>query len=224
MKTKLNFAPPPRLFKRTLLFPGSFNPPGNHHVAIVSALAQITDVDEIRIVPIGHYGAKRSFVDGALRLQMVQAAFAGITDRIVIRDDKLASYPSNWGMQVELVTEPQIDLMPRFPGSLAMPILLRDVWHVIGADNVSKIRTEWNEGDRLWSECNWLIVSRVGHELPEPLPPNHRVLDGNGICAGESSTAIVARIEAGDEAWRSLVPPAVADIITAHNLYRRTDQ
>ncbi len=93
---------------------------------------------------------------------------------------------------------------------------------LIGADQVSAL-PRWREPAALLSEVNFVIMARPGWRFDwHALPPAFRVLQNNVVEAPLmeiSSTDIRRRVRAG-QPIDQLVPPAVADYIREHGLYR----
>ena len=93
---------------------------------------------------------------------------------------------------------------------------------LIGADQVAAL-PRWREPAALLREVNFVVMARPGWSFDwHTLPPEFRVLQNNVVEApliDISATDIRRRVRAG-EPIDHLVPPAVADYIQSHNLYR----
>lgn len=192
--------------RRIAILGGSFNPPGLHHVALVEALAG--RFDEVRVVPCGPRPDKPAvaLLPPVYRAAMADLAFGRIAGVVVdLFDLELPRFTTHW------------QLHERF-GSLG------ELWLVVGADWIeaggskgSVIQRQWHEGERLWREANFLVLSRPGHPIAQAdLPPHCEVLE---LKIEGSSTLIRERLARGEEI-ASLVPPALSGYIERYGLYR----
>jgi nicotinate-nucleotide adenylyltransferase len=120
------------------------------------------------------------------------------------------------------------------------------LFFVMGADSWSEITT-WREWERVLLMTDQIVVTRPGYELDTahvtPLV-REKIVDVRGLDQAEiarrveassgakiyvtdavfmdvSATAIRHSISEGTDAWRSLVPTAVADYIRKYGLYRK---
>lgn len=211
----------PTLFQRVLLMAGGFDPFAQHHKDIVLALSEIPDVNRIVIYPVGPYRdpnsgfpEKNPLASIQHRVAMCRLGTQGI-DRIEVDDydARILGFTSTWDQLIRYSSTPRRDCFALFGPMLLMPVLVRDVWLVIGADNVQYIKT-WNDGSELWNNARFIIVSRPG-EAPTELPKNYRSLKLN--LTGNSKN-IRPHIANGD-AWEHLVPPDVAEYIKLNGLY-----
>ena len=224
------FDPPPVLFERVLLWPGSFDPPGKHHrkiaealVALRKALLANEPAVPIRIIikTVGNYGTKQQRAANHHRIAMTRLAFEDLPavefDFSDLEEE--TGFTSNHQLQAGLAFEPVHTLSHEyFTPTHTIPGILREVWHAIGADNVSGIRTEWNEGRRMWEYGRFLIITRPGH-TPEVLPPRSKLLE---LQRHGSSSDIRQRVTGG-KPYRTLVAnAAVADYLAQHGVYKPT--
>jgi nicotinate-nucleotide adenylyltransferase len=95
----------------------------------------------------------------------------------------------------------------------------------MSADAFADLPT-WHDPERLVALARIAVAPRRGHELPDPAPVIERLpgLSGrldlfDGPDLDVSGSDIRARVLAG-RSIAGLVPPAVADYIDAHHLYR----
>ena len=190
--------------RRIALFGGSFNPPGSHHREIVREAAK--RCDEVIVVPCGPRPDKGSYndVEPLHHAAMVDKTFCDLP-----------------GVRVDLFDLEQdrftrtVDLLTRYASEGEVWLLVgADL--VVGADDRPEIRRDWYEGERLWREARFLIVTRAGGELDESaLPPRHEILRLD--LEGASST-IRDRAYRG-ESLEGLVVPEVADTLERYGLY-----
>jgi nicotinate-nucleotide adenylyltransferase len=191
--------------RRIGLFGGSFDPVHAAHLALArAALAQLA-LDELRWVPVGQAWQKaRALTDAAHREAMLRLAIVDEPRFVLERCELMREGPS---YTIDTVRE----LQAAVPGAS---------WFlVIGQDQYAGLHT-WHRVDELLRLVTLAVAVRSGAaaaadarvraapmrriELP-PMPV--------------SATDIRARVAAG-EAIADLVPPAVADYIDRHRLYR----
>ncbi len=192
--------------KSIAVFGGSFNPPGEHHRAIVREVAAV--VDEVVVVPCGPRPDKPPTNDVAtvFRAAMVDMNFRGLAKVTVDLSDL-----------ENCVFTRTCELDERFRRDA-------DVWHVVGADLVagggrggSEIQRLWHDGTRLWSEAQFIVVHRPGYDLnAADLPPHHRVIE---IAYDGASSGIRSQLF-HHQATEGLLLPEVAAYIERHGLYR----
>lgn len=208
----------PVLFERVALYPGSFDPINNNHLDIIAHLCSL-DVDKVIVWPVGPYGSKMQRAPHEHRREMIIRATKDFPD-VVCRFDDLErerGYTSNYRMQMDLSVVPQDALRDELMIPLAMPMLVREIWHVIGADNVGSIRSDWNEGDEMWRKARFLIVP-CDHVTLTELPNRAKMLP---ISARNLRCKIIRHlIRSGEDRWQSAVPDSVAEYILKHSLYR----
>lgn len=207
-----------------IIYAGRFDPPTCAHRAVVEALdlfAQLRTAEgqgswEVVVWLHEAYGNKEVHAPPSVRSEWMQTLVRGLhtaTARDVPVDD-----------DDERPYVPQMDMYRAYrtvrllaPGGELFTVPA-NVIQVIGADNVPNIRT-WEEPEELWKR-NWLILPRPGSVLPDELPPQSHVLGAGFYRAQEvSATDVRDKIAAGDNTWRTLVMPGVAEAIVQHRLY-----
>lgn len=170
--------------KRVAIFGGSFNPPGRHHRAIATRLAEM--FDEVRVIPCGPRPDKPTTdtVPAVYRAALADLTFGPVPGVTVdLFDLEQASFTTNIRLQERFADE-------------------GEVWHVVGADLVeggskddSLIQRTWERGRELWSKAQFLVMKRPGYALAtEDLPPKSEVLE---MDEEGSSTAIREAIGRG---------------------------
>lgn len=196
-------APMPRSIA---IFGGSFNPPGNHHAAIATRLAEV--FDEVRVIPCGPRPDKpvTGSVPPVYRAALADIVFGGLAKVVVDLSD----------FEQEVFTRNH-ELQSRFEGR-------GEVWHVVGADLIaggargeSLIQRTWERGGQLWHQANFAVLKRPGFELDSrDLPPHSREVE---LFVEGSSTVIRERLGHGTDVTGLLHPRALA-YIERYGLYR----
>lgn len=193
----------------TIIFSGSFDPPGNHSVITAKALARFAGRnDEAWIIPYGGRPGKQGLSTPRDRRQMILCAFEGIQKVIVDFMD----------LGRNEIT-PNVDMDRHFKRHQPE----RAVWHVVGSNMItggaskqSKIQLKWKEG--LWAFENLYFIILVTPGVPfNPidLPPNYKLLE---VDAQATSQDIRNRVSLG-ESIDDLVPPKVLSYIRTNGLY-----
>jgi nicotinate (nicotinamide) nucleotide adenylyltransferase len=192
--------------QRIAVFGGSFNPPGCHHRLMVEALAK--DFDKVLVVPCGPRPDKATTqdIDLVFRAALVDLAFRELPKVEIDNSD----------LEYAIFTRTH-ELQQRYEAQ-------GELWHVVGADlalgggqGQSFIHRVWQDGARLWNDLNFIVVKRLGYELPpEDYPPRCKLLE---LAAAGSSTEIrenlFRRLDVS-----ALVDPAVGAYIERYGLYR----
>lgn len=196
------------------VFGGTFDPPHLAHLVIVQEALHQCALDRLLLVPaaVPPHKPDRAITDGALRLEMLGAATAGM-ERVAVSDLELRREgPSYTVDTLRALREEHPDAALHL---------------VLGADQVRELDT-WREADEVRRLATLVVFRRAG-EAPEPPGAG-----GGGAGAGArpgalveiriprldiSSTEIRRRVGAG-EPVRFLVPDAVLDIVEREGLYR----
>jgi nicotinate-nucleotide adenylyltransferase len=90
---------------------------------------------------------------------------------------------------------------------------------IMGSDSLLELGT-WKDHDELLSLVTLVVFPRPGHALEGPrVPKNCVVLSAEGVGFDLCSSAVRERVKKG-RSIRYLVPSAVGEYITRHNLYR----
>ncbi|MBN8510804.1 MAG: nicotinate-nucleotide adenylyltransferase [Burkholderiales bacterium] len=191
--------------RRIGLFGGSFDPVHVAHLALArAALAQLA-LDELRWVPAGQAWQKtRAMTPAVHREAMLRLAIADEPRWRLERCELQRSGPS---YTVDTVRE----LQAAEPGAS---------WFlVIGQDQYAGLHT-WHRFDELLRLVTLAVALRPGAAAEaDPRVRAAPLLRIELPPMAVSATAIRARVAAG-EGIAGLVPPAVADYIYRHRLYR----
>ncbi len=219
---------PPVLFERVLLYPGTFNPWCEHHRTCVNALVKIKERREavepvvpvsVVVWPVGDYGKGGELAPPQARKDMLYAGLSDLIEakKVVLETHDLdyayAGYTPTAEMQARLAARPRTALHEEFYTVRAMPTVIVQVWHVLGADNVPNI-TGWEDGSALWKHGRFIILSREGTVSAE-LPPHHTLLD---LKMKGNASDVRKNIRSG-KPWEHLVPKGVAVCIKRRGLY-----
>lgn len=194
-------------------FGGTFDPPHLGHQAIARAAADRFALQAVLWAPAGRqpFKAERQTASFGDRLAMTTLA-CEVDPRFrpsaldAPREDGTANYTA--------------DSLRR----LHVEVPAAEVFCLAGADSFADLG-HWKEPETLLALAEWIVVSRPGFVLREPVgmaltPAQHRrihLLDA--VHEDVSATGLRLSLRAGDPC-RNLLCPAVADYIEAHGLYR----
>jgi len=155
--------------KSIAIFGGSFNPPGIHHFKIVQEISLL--FNEVIVLPCGLRQNKDSvnYVESKHRQIMCQLTFSDLLKvKLDFSDINKSFFTPTWNLQ------------KRFEKS-------GNIFHVIGADlvkggcqNKSEIQTSWYNGQQVWQELNFIVITRQGYNISlQDLPPQNQLLNLN---------------------------------------------
>jgi NAD+ kinase len=191
---------------RIALFGGSFNPPGLHHRAIATALAQ--RFDNVIVIPCGPRPDKEStnHVPAIYRAAMADMAFAEL-DKVEV---------DLFDLEQPIFTR-TCDLDTRYASR-------GEVWHTVGVDLIaggasgaSAIQLTWEKGEQLWNTARFIVLKRHGLVFDAAdLPPHAEVIE---LDVPGASSDIRNRLAHGQsvETWVAERPLAY---IQRYGLYR----
>ena len=186
---------------RTVIIGGTFNPVHVGHLMLAEEVRVQEGFDRVVFVPSNKPAHK--VVDGTTvsqRLEMLRLAVQGFD--IVVETCELAREGISYSIDTVRYLLDHYDLEGR-------PAL------VLG-DDLFESFGSWKDAQELSRLAELLVAHRkFAHQLSSPWP--HRYLDNKLIDV--SSTEIRQRVRAG-RAWKALVPPAVAEFMEIHHLYR----
>jgi len=196
--------PTPQL--RIAIYAGSFDPPTRSQRHDIELLLQ-QGFDEVVVCPV----VPKSPVDEHVhaspmhRAALVTLGFSGV-DRVSIDYDDISlnRYTSPLGLEARHQTRGEI-------------------WHVVDAEDVaptgnerSVIQTQWEGGEKLWSESRLVILAppsstiAAGHR-----PPNSMVVQ----CPEQQTSPEVRKSVLERRSIAELTMPLVSDYIERHNLF-----
>jgi nicotinic acid mononucleotide adenylyltransferase len=193
----------------TILYSGSFDPPGYHNIAIAKALSDFaSDNDIVWVIPYGGRPGKNGISRWQDRREMILRALCGsrkaLLDFMDLRHKEMT---------------PNVDMDRRFRNGQPN----REVWHVIGANMIiggakkqSKIHLKWKEGPWVFDHLNFIVLVSPDSPIDEvDLPPHHKILTVNVQATSQEIRNRVLRGEPIDH----LVPPNVLSYIQEQKLY-----
>jgi len=193
--------------QRIVIYGGSFNPPGRHHVEIVKALAE--QFDRVVVLPCGFRPDKQSAnqVTDVQRRAMIEMTFNNLNKvEISFRDLEHGEYTRTYELD---------KIMQQEYG--------HNLWYAVGTDLIqggssgnSEIQSSWFRGKDLWQDLNFAIVTRKDMPAsPCDFPP-HNILVSADVLG--SSSEIRRRLAQG-KSISALVTPEVENYILKNNLY-----
>lgn len=190
--------------RRIGLLGGTFDPPHIGHLVAAVEVRHRLDLDVVLLVPAGdpwQKSATRSVSPAAVRLEMVEAAVAGIRGVEASDIEVRRAGPS---YTVDTVAE----MRAAEPG-LGISLIL-------GREAAAGLAT-WERPEELLAQVELVVVDRPSGSAVAPLDRAAREVHVPQIEV--SSTDLRRRVRAG-EPIDVLVPEAVASLIARHDLYR----
>jgi|TARA_B110000977_G_scaffold182617_1_gene244424 nicotinate-nucleotide adenylyltransferase len=205
------------------LFGGTFNPVHIGHLRVAAELAELLQVDSIRLMPCAfppHRGTPQA--TALQRLEMLQAALAN--QSVLVADDLELQRPEpSYSIDTLKLVREQIGTQ-------------QPLFFCLGMDALAKIDT-WQQWQELLNHCHIVVSSRPDSALPQPGPladwidahrcddlPSLRQSSGGKIHFCEltmldlSSTEIRRKLARGENI-QFMTPDAVVDYIQQHHLY-----
>jgi nicotinate-nucleotide adenylyltransferase len=180
------------------LFGGTFDPIHRAHLVIGREAADAFSLDQILFVPAANPPHKAAGASYEHRFRMVELACA--VDRRFVASRLEEGAEKSYSVHT-------IERARREGG---------DLFFVIGADAFAEIQT-WYRSQEVIDAVEFIVVTRPGHRYASP--PGSRVHRLETVALPISSSEVreaLARGEVPDE-----VPPAVAEYIQRHGLYRK---
>lgn len=175
--------------KRVAVLGGSFDPITTGHLKVACEIIHARKADEVWIVPCGVRPDKPSlktpYMHRLLMCHLAVNTTFGSSFPIRVCDIEGAEKSA-------LAT---YHLMQRLRNEYPTKTFL----FVIGADLLETLKT-WeapgvpNAGQRLWNECDFLLMERPGYEIPSDLPSNFTLL--TGALKEETSSSEIRRTRA----------------------------
>ncbi|MEZ5306374.1 MAG: nicotinate-nucleotide adenylyltransferase [Pyrinomonadaceae bacterium] len=213
--------------KRIAFYGGTFDPVHNGHMAVAEGISKRFGLDEFHFVPAFHAPHKPE--------NRPTSAFHRYSMLALATASRSGLYVSP--LEVEQPSRPYtIETLARlweiYPEDRLM--------FVIGADSWEEITT-WREWERLLTSVDIAVVTRPGYELrTEHVTDKAReiIIDARGenpfdgqtegtriyftdvAFVDVSATRIRTAVADGENAWRDMVPPEVAEYIDKYEIYR----
>ena len=187
---------------RLAIFGGTFDPIHYAHLTVAREAARQFALARVLLIPASMPPHKSG------------ATSAGYEDRyrmveIACQDEPLFE-PSR--LEAGSGRSYSIDTIEKVKAGLAPG---DEVYFLIGADAFAEIKT-WFRWQTVLQEVDFIVVARPGH--PYSVPPAARVHRLDGLALPVSSSAIRARLAAGEAPTE--VPPAILSYISQQGLYR----
>lgn len=196
--------------RKIILFGGSFDPPGMHHIKICILLRKLYPAAKIVILPCGYRKDKcNRNIKIEHRIRLVGLAFSTllmlggiqIDDYDLVNDCFTATH--------------ELDAKYSKHG---------DVWHLVGTDIISGGAEKKSEIHRVWArketdfcELQYLVSGRTGTKwATEDMPPKHEFV---AMPFPGSSTVIRRLCAAGKESFKNYVNTSVGNYIAKNELY-----
>ena len=184
---------------KTAIFGGTFDPIHRAHVLVAREAADAFSLDRVLFIPAANPPHKEAGASYEDRYKMVELACAGeprfIPSRLEQGREKSYSIHT-------------IEHVKAQPDS-------GEVFFVIGSDAFAEIRS-WYRWEAVVRETEFIVVSRPGHAYSIPQGARVHRLETVALPVSSSETRqALARGEIPDE-----LPPAVAEYIREHGLYK----
>jgi nicotinate-nucleotide adenylyltransferase len=189
--------------RKIAVFPGSFDPPHNGHLAVANYLCAHEDFDEVwfTVTPHNPLKEKRALSPTDTRMAMAQLAIAPYPAFRVCDIERALPQPS-------YTINTLAALQERYPQH-AFTL-------VIGADNWANLR-HWKDYRRIIDEFDLLIYPRDGYDLRTALRfPRIKCMPAPEIQL--SATLIREAVQRGEDI-RRFVPEPIYTYIKTHTLY-----
>jgi nicotinate-nucleotide adenylyltransferase len=217
--------------RRVAIYGGTFDPVHRGHLEVARRVRELFDLDEVLFVPAFVPPHKRDagILSPFHRVAMLALAIQD-DDRFQISTIELDQPERPYAIDTVSRLKTQLGAGHRF-------------FFLIGADSWAELHT-WHQWRQLLNLCDLIVVTRPGYELRANVPAEvARIVDMRGQSTKEilaevaneigprvyfsdgasmdvSATAIRAAASVNDEAaLQKMLPPAVANYITKHQLY-----
>jgi len=176
---------------------GTFDPVHNAHLAMARAALEALDLKRVLFIPTGHPQYREpAIASGRHRLEMLRLALAG---EAAFEIDPRELQPGASGYTVDTLRALHAEGQD-------------DLYLLMGADQYAKLGS-WHNPQDILKLAKIAVFARPGVELQEPvdlIPMQPMPI---------SSSELRARAARGEE-LSAFVPPAVANYIARHALYR----
>lgn len=186
---------------RVAILGGSFDPITTGHLKVACEIVHTRKADEVWIVPCGVRPDKPSlrtpYMHRLLMCHLAVNTTFGSTFPIRVCDYEMAEPEalSTYHLMKRLSSE--------YPSKKFM--------FVIGADLLESLKS-WpapgvvDAGEKLYRECNFLLMERPGYEIPPDLPDNFTLLEG-----GATQVQVVSEEISSSEIRRRIAPRVTGD-------------
>ena len=186
--------------KKVLLFPGAFNPPHLGHVGMLEVALKEGEFDEVWIIPSG----KR--IDKIISTSYEHRRNLGNLFVTYLQD--------KFSIPIRLDTTELDDLEGRLTEEILKEIKSNkevEIIQLIGLDGYLNLRNSL-----VGSKEKFLIVRRLGFDLPSDFSETNNVKILSEETSGVSSTEIRSLVKDGNMSYVDLVPENIANYIAEH--------
>ena len=171
---------------------GAFDPPQNGHVALARAALEQLPIDRLVVLVVADPGHRATVADAEARLQLAQAAFAGLG---------------------EVVLDPHA-----FTVDAVRDSRFGDALFIVGADEGASFPS-WKDPEEVLRRVKLAVGTRSGYPPADLERYGDRVVAFELASPAVSSSEVRERVARG-ESIAELVPEAVAGAISRLGLYR----
>jgi nicotinate-nucleotide adenylyltransferase len=186
---------------RTAIFGGTFDPIHTAHLEVARRAADQYWLDRVLFIPAGNPPHKHADASFEHRYRMVELACAADPHFVASRLEEGAA------------TSYSIDTIERVKAG--DDVGNGPLFFIIGSDAFAEIQT-WRRWEDVIRAVEFIVVARPGHEITGPHGARVHRLDSVELPVSSSDIReALARGESSAE-----LPPAVADYIRDHRLYR----
>jgi nicotinate-nucleotide adenylyltransferase len=188
--------------KKIGIYGGTFDPVHHGHLILARETAEQLLLERVVFMPaaVSPHKLETTSTAGELRLEMLRAAVAG-DELLDVSDAELQRPPPSY----------TIDTVEAFRSSTPDA----ELFYLIGEDQLPKLHT-WHRIEELRRLVQFVVLSRGSERPATDFPTIQRQI-------GISATEIRNRVATG-RSIRYLVPPAVEEIITRHQLYQEQNR
>ncbi len=189
-------------------FGGSFDPVHRGHIQLARSVMNEAQLDQVVFMPAGQAPHKKESPRASAhhRLAMLRLALRGEEGMSIDARELQRSGPSYTVFSMQAIHEEHPEA---------------ELFFLIGQDSLAHLH-QWYRVDELRHLVHFLVVGRPGHDIEAAAAQ----ADDAGVHwtlvsmpPDEVSSSAVRRVIQEGGNWRKLLPTAVADYVTEHDLY-----
>jgi len=198
---------------------GTFDPFHAGHLALARAARDQLGLDRVLVMPaaIPPHKLGQAISPVAERVAMIEAGIAG-EPRLEMSRLELERGGPSW----------TVDTVAELAGAERAAGREPDIFVILSAESFAGLPT-WHQAERLLELARIVVAPRAGHPPPDAVTierlaggRSDRVIAIDGPFLNVSASSI-RRLAAAGRPLGDLVPPAVAEYIEAHRLYRQPE-
>lgn len=198
--------------KSIVIYGGSFNPPHNMHFSIAEqALKQYEEIEKVIFIPINNKYSKPGIIENEHRYQMLKSVI-NKKERFELSDVDMYGEKS-------VLTVNTLEQMEKYYEN-------REIWVLVGSDNLKKIHT-WYRAEDLLRNYKILVMERDEDSIEDIINSNELLKNNKSnikklnscIKNNLSATYIRKQIEEGNRIEK-YVPKEVLEYIQKNKLYK----